>query len=829
MTKHLIRYTLLHFTTALLFFSLSANAIAEQRESFNAGWRFYKGEADGAEEPGFDDTAWRSLSLPHDWAIEGPFDIKYNARCGGLPFHGTGWYRKKFVTPKHVDGNRVAVEFDGAMYNAHVWVNGKHVGNRPFGYIGFEFDITRHLRAAGEENVIAVRLTPEDLSSRWYPGAGIYRNTWLTVRPAIHIDHWGVAVTTSFSDEKTALVNVETEVANTTDQADEIDVKQTITDADGKMVAEAVSPVALRTDGTTAHTMQLSVANVQRWDVQSPHLYTLKTELLVNDEVTTARETTFGVREIAFDAKRGFFLNGRRVQLNGVCMHHDLGPLGAAVNRRATLRQLEIMKEMGVNAIRTSHNPPSPEQLEFCDQLGLLVIDEAFDCWEKAKVPNGYNKFFKAWHERDLRDMIRRDRNHPSIILWSIGNEILEQGDQQNGYKVARLLSQICHDEDPTRLSTAGFNYYPASYKNRLAHQIDVVGLNYKPMFYGEAIEKEPDFVLLGSETSSCVSSRGTYHLPIEAYQWHESLQVTSYDLIGPKWAYPPDVEFMQLKKHPRLLGEFVWTGFDYLGEPTPYGGRDNSTNGYWNSDWPSRSSYFGCVDLCGFPKDRYYLYQSQWTTEPMVHLLPHWNWEGHEGKEIPVYCYTNCEEAELFLNGKSLGKRRKGVDTTPIKVDCYNWPGGDMDSPYRLRWDVPFESGKLEVVASSGGSEQCRKTIETAGAPARITLAADRNRIQGSENDLSFVTVRIVDAKGRFCPEADNTVTFEVSGPGSLVAVGNGNAATTESFQAKERKAFNGMCLAIIGATDESGGTATLRASSNGLTPAEVEIAIER
>lgn len=712
------------------------------------------------------------------------------------------------------------------MYNAHIWVNGQFVGNRPFGYIGFEFDITDKLRPVGEKNIIAVRLSPEDLSSRWYPGAGIYRNTWLTIRPQVHLAHWGVEVTTSQIDEESAVVNVKTHIANTTNTDSKVRLRQTVVDAQGKQISFDESPVAVVATESTESTQQLTVPSPQLWHIGSPNLYTLHTEILVDDSVTTSRQSHFGIRTVEFDAKRGFFLNGKHIRLQGVCLHHDLGPLGAAVNRRATQRQLEIMQRMGVNAIRTSHNPPSPEQLQLCDEMGLLVIDEAFDCWGMPKVENGYNKFFAAWHERDLRDMIRRDRNHPSIIMWSIGNEILEQGDKKNGFKVARLLSKICHDEDPSRPTTAGFNYYPASYDNKLAHEIDIVGLNYKPMFYGEAIEREPDFVVVGSETSSCVSSRGVYHLPIETYVRHPSLQVTSYDLIGPPWAYPPDVEFMQLEKYPQVLGEFVWTGFDYLGEPTPYGGRDNTTDGRWNADWPSRSSYFGCVDLCGFPKDRFYLYQSQWTTEPMVHLLPHWNWEGHEGNSIPVYAYTNCDEVELIVNGESLGKQRKGKDTTPVKVDCYNWPGGDLDSKYRLRWDVPYSPGTVEAVAYREGKEVARKRVETASKPAAIQLSADRRELDTDHSDLSFVTVKILDAQGRFCPAADNLIEFEIVGDGRLVAVGNGNAATTDSFQASQRKAFSGMCLAIVGPSGGVGsGAFVLKASADGLRSAEVQI----
>ncbi len=800
---------------------------AGAKESFNSDWRFHKGAADGAEATSYDDSDWRSLRLPHDWAIEGPFDKKYNARCGGLPFHGKGWYRKQFPTPNLSDGKRVAVEFDGAMYDAHVWVNGEFLGNRPFGYIGFEFDMTDALRVDGKDNVIAVRLQPKDLSSRWYPGAGLYRHVWLHVRPATHVPQWGVSVTTPSVTDQAASVAVETKVENTRSDAVEVTVRQTVLAASGVVVAEAIqpSPTAIDSQESVTVAQRLIVADPKRWGIGSPHLYTLRTELVIDGEVVDSSDSRFGVRTVEFGPEYGFKLNGERVAMKGVCMHHDLGPLGAAVNRRATRRQLEIMQAMGVNAIRTSHNPPSPELLDLCDEMGLLVIDEAFDCWRLPKVENGYNLYFDEWHERDLRDMIRRDRNHASIVLWSIGNEIMEQW-RKDGWKLARRLNDICHDEDPSRLTTAGFNGYPAAFDNRLAHEIDVVGLNYKPMFYPEATEREPGFVLYGSETSSCTSSRGVYHLPIEAYRKHPSLQVTSYDLIGPKWAYPPDIEFQQLKKNPRLFGEFVWTGFDYLGEPTPFGGRDNSTNGYWNGDWPSRSSYFGCVDLSGFPKDRYYLYQSQWTEEPMAHLLPHWNWEETDQEAIPVYCYTNADEAELFLNGESLGRKVKGGDTTPVKVDCYNWPGGDLESPYRLRWDVPFQPGELKVVAYRDGKPVAEDHVTTAGEPAAIELVADRTRLSGSE-DLAFVTVRVVDSEGNLCPRADHRIDFEVEGSGRLAAVGNGDAASTDPFQANWRKAFSGQCLAIVAPNKLERGGFKLLASSEGLEAASIQIEV--
>ncbi|HEY5688526.1 MAG TPA: glycoside hydrolase family 2 TIM barrel-domain containing protein, partial [Yeosuana sp.] len=480
---------------------------------------------------------------------------------------------------------------------------------------------------------------------------------------------------------------------------------------------------------------------------------------------------------------------------------------------------LEIMKEMGVNAIRTSHNPTSPEQLELCDKMGLLVQAEAFDCWAVGKTENDYHKYWDTWHEQDLRDMIKRDRNHPSIIMWSIGNEVKEQTNE-NGYKMAKELVEICHQEDPNRLTTAGFNNLSAAIKNGLANEVDLVGANYKPTQYAEVMEQHPNWIVYGSETASTVSSRGVYHLPLKKYDKHKSLQVNSYDINSPNWAYPPDIEFHFQDSLPNILGEFIWTGFDYLGEPTPYGGKDNLTHGNWDTDWPSRSSYFGAVDLAGFPKDRFYLYQSQWTTQPMVHLLPHWNWEGTDFEEIPVYCYTNGDEAELFVNGKSQGRKTKGVDKTRIPVNFGAWKGRPkyFDSPYRLNWNVKYEPGEIEVVAYKNGQEIARKFINTAKAPNKIELIADRNVINADGKDLSFITVKIEDENGNFCPLADNKVNFKVIGPATIAAVGNGNAASTEPFQANYRKAFNGLCLLVVKSKNGEAGEVIIEASSEGL-----------
>ena len=790
---------------------------------FNDNWQFHYGKVTDGQSVDFDDSHWRNVNLPHDWAIEGPFDIKYNARTGGLPVHGTGWYRKSFEVPLEWDEKRISVESDGAMANAHVWINGNFVGNRPYGYIGFEFDITDKIEF-GKPNTIAVRLTPEDLAMRWYPGAGIYRNVRLKVNDTLHIPQWGTFITTPHVTAKEAVVNVSTTVRNDSKSTKEAKLITIVIDANGKTVSK--ESIEFKIDAGRSEIMEQNflLENPKLWDIGMPNLYKAVSQIIEGNNEVDIYETEFGVRTIIIDANDGISINGRKIRLNGVCMHHDLGPLGAAVNYRATERQMQIMQSMGVNSLRTSHNPPSPEMLQVCDRLGILVIVEAFDEWRMAKVPNGYHKYFDQWHERDLRDMIRRDRNHPSVFMWSIGNEILEQG-QKDGWKLTKHLTEICHQEDNTRPNTIGFNYYPAPFKNKLAYYVDVVGMNYWSLKYAEIKERHPDIILYGSETSSQTSSRGIYHLPWSPDKQHDTNQVSSYDVItGPPWAYAPDIEFDVQQANPSILGEYMWTGFDYLGEPTPYGGRDNSTNGYWNDDWPSRSSYFAPVDLCGFPKDRYYLYQSQWTEEPMVHLLPHWNWEGKEGDDIPVVAYTNCEEVELFVNEKSFGKKVKGVDTTTFIAECWGFEKGPFESKYRLTWQVPYKPGSIKAVAYKNGEIAATQKIVTAGVPSKIELTADRSIISADGKDLSFITARIQDAEGNFCPKAANLVKFKVEGSGDLIAVGNGDPTATTSYQANERVAFNGMCLGII-RSQNTKGSITVTAASEGMMPTTITL----
>lgn len=781
---------------------------AGTRTSFNEGWKFIKGDAAGAEKIVFDDSSWRELDLPHDWAIEGPFNVKYNARCGGLPFHGIGWYRKAFTVPAEAKGKVVKVTFDGAMYNAHVWINGHFLGNRPYGYIEFEHDLSAYLNYGGD-NVIAVKLMPEDLSSRWYPGAGIYRNVWLDIRNPVHVAQWGTFVTTPDVSADQATVNVKTTLVG------QGAVEYEIFDPKGRKVAASTTP-------------SMTVDNPELWDLDHPNLYVLRTTVRSGGAMVDQVKTRFGIRTLKF-TKQGFWLNGKKTRIQGVCLHHDNGPIGAAVNRRADQRKLQIMKKMGVNSIRTSHNPPSNEFLDLCDELGILVQVEAFDVWKMPKVPNGYNKFFDEWGERDMKDMVRRDRNHPSVFMWSIGNEIIEQSKPADvGLNLARKLNDYVKELDTTRPTTCGFNHWPGPYQGGMAAQVDIAGMNYKPLAYGAQVDEFlPNNPVIGSETSSCTSSRGVYHLPIEKYKNHPSRQVTSYDLIGPPWAYPPDVEFYQQKLHPEILGEYMWTGFDYLGEPTPYGGKDNSTDGYWNADWPARSSYFGAVDLCGLPKDRFYLYQSQWTTEPMIHLLPHWNWIGTPHETIPVYAYTNCEEAELFVNGKSMGRRVKGKDLTKLLVKFNHYDKDYFMSPYRLSWDVPYEPGAIKVVGYINGKAVEEQEVKTAGRPAKISLVPDRKTLAADGCDLSYVTVRIEDAAGNLCPRADNNVKFIVEGAGSIAAVGNGNAATTAPFIASQRDAFSGLCMLIV-KSGKQDGTIRVEAYSEGLHSARVSLKVK-
>ncbi|PKI16669.1 glycoside hydrolase family 2 TIM barrel-domain containing protein [Colwellia sp. 12G3] len=789
-----------------LFINVNASAltqsqsVANDKQSFNDDWRFAKGELSGAEQANFNDDKWRSLRLPHDWAIEGPFSKKYSARNGGLPVFGTAWYRKSFTLAKHSQGKLVSVTFDGVMANSQVYVNGKLVGERPFGYIGFHYEISQYLKPAGEKNIIAVKVAPENYAARWYSGSGIYRNTWIEFNDPAHIKQWSTQVSTPVIASTSAQVAVSTVIANN-DVKNDLSVEFSIIDASGKVVASKQKKITASSIDDLTISELLTVSKPRRWDINDPYRYQVITTLLHKGKVIDSDKQPLGIRTIEFKAKDGFWLNGRRVEIQGVCLHHDNGPLGAVANTRAIERKLEIMQSMGVNAVRTSHNPPSPELVELADKMGILLQVEAFDTWKKAKatVVNGYHKHYDKWSERDLTDMVKIHRNNPSIIMWSIGNEIYEQK-KKDGWKYSKRLTKIVKQADPTRLVTVGLSDYPNFVHSKIAEEVDIVGLNYKATEYADIIKIFPNKPILGSETSSVVSTRGEYHFPVKPLEKHPSKYISSYDMYAPYWAYIPDIEWDELDKNPAVMGEFIWTGFDYLGEPTPYGGRDHGDQFYWNADWPARSSSFGAVDLAGFPKDRFYLYQSRWTTKPMVHVLPHWNWPNRVGETIPVVAYTNAEEVELFVNGVSQGRKVKGVDKMRIPVELrYKKDIKHFDSPYRLSWDVEYQAGNIKVIAYNQGKAVAEKQIFTAGLPAQVKLTADRTVLSADGYDLAYITVDVLDSKGNFVPYADNLIHFTVKGAGKIAAVGNGDSATIEPFVADYRRAFNGKALLIV------------------------------
>lgn len=825
MGNMLRRVFLLAFSPLLLHAAAPVPvAISNQRRiNFDGSWRFLKGDAEGAQQPGFDDSGWRVVQLPHDWAIEGPFEEKNGSSTGGLPVAGTGWYRKTFTLPETARGREITILFDGAMSNARVWLNGQELGSRPYGYSSFYFDLTGKLRFGAEANALAVKLAPEERASRFYPGAGIYRNVWLDVTDPVHVSEWGTYVTAPIASDKLSAINVTTEISNNTAQDARVTLRTSVLDAAGKQVIQRSDNATVPAGKPLSAAVELTLQNPQLWKLDRPYLYNIVSEVLEGARVVDRYVTPFGIRAIAFNKERGFQLNGRQVKLQGVCLHSDLGPLGMAVNRRAIEREFEILKAAGVNAIRTSHNPPSPEFLDAADQLGLLVIDETFDMWRIPKVPNGYSKYFDEWSERDARDMARRDRNHPSIVLWSVGNEVGEQG-RPDGWQVAKRLVDFFHSEDPTRPTTAAFDNWQNAIKNKLAETVDIPGFNYKPEHYAEILKDHPDWLIYGSETASTVSSRGVYHLPLQNYGKHPSKQVTSYDVVAPFWANPPDVDFAYEDQLPnQVLGEFVWTGFDYLGEPTPYNGGGRAGP----SDWPARSSYFGMVDLDGFPKDRYYLYQSRWTTKPMVHLLPHWNWSA--GMTIPVMAYSNADEVELFLNGKSLGRKKKFAETFEIPVGINVAPSLKFATKYRFVWQVDYQPGTLRAVAYKDGKQAAADEVRTAGPAARIKLTPDRATIQADGEDLSYVTVRIEDKDGNLAPSANNMLRFALTGPAEIAAVDNGNAASDEPFQADHHSAFNGMALVIVRSKAGEAGRAHVTASAEGLTQGSADVTTRR
>jgi beta-galactosidase len=774
----------------------------------------------------FDDTDWRTLDVPHDWGIEGPFRIELAGETGKLPWKGIGWYRKHFALSGVDAGKHIFVDFDGAMANAKIWCNGHYVGTWPYGYSSFRMDVSPFVKFDGD-NVIAVRLDTEKWDSRWYPGAGIYRNVWLVKVNPVHVAHWGTFITTPNVTEASATVKMDINLDNQGDRPVEVAVRTAIFELDnatglkGKPVVEIPESIAkIDSQGQKKISCSSEITNPKLWDVVSPNRYLARTTLVIDGKVTDAYDTPFGIRTLKF-SREGFFLNGRRVEIKGVCQHHDLGALGGAFNTRAAERQLEILQSMGCNSIRTSHNPPAPELLELADKMGILVFNESFDVWVRGKKANDYSRLFQAWHKKDLQALVHRDRNSPSVFIWSIGNEVAEQSD----VTLNKHMADIIRAEDPTRPVSNGYSLPDAARDSGAALAVDVMGINYN--FRNQAkYDNDPrykDMPTFGSETSSAISSRGEYFFSKKRENW----QVTSYDTDAVPWGCLPDVQFRTHVKYPHLMGEYVWTGFDYIGEPTPYNSDETNLLNFRNdpakraeleaelkrlseSKAPSRSSYFGIIDLAGFPKDRYYLYQGQWRPElPMAHLLPHWNWPEREGQITPVHLYTSGDEAELFLNGVSQGRKKK-------------IPGHD----FRLVWDeVKYEAGELKVVAYKNGQKWATDIVKTTGSPAKVQLVADRTAIKSDGDDLSFITASIVDREGVMVPRTHNLVKFSIEGPGEIVAVDNGNAASFELFQAEERKAFNGLCLVIVRSKKGQSGSFTVKAASEGLALGEIKI----
>ncbi len=783
------------------------------------GWKFTQSDIKQAEKSNFDDQLWENVTVPHDWAIKGPFNELHDAqsvkvtedgetkkklrtgRTGSLPWVGVGWYRKAIELPRETSGKRCFVEFDGAMSNAVVYFNGQQIGTWPYGYASFSFELTDYM-LPGKKNILAVRLENKEESSRWYPGAGIYRNVRIVLTDPVHVKHWGTYITTPVVDAKESTVDIQTIILNQSGKKQAGILQTVILDPAGKVVAEDRINMSIDKENTCKQ--QLKISSPLLWDIRHTYLYTAVSNISIDGKTCDEYRTTFGIRSIRFDNEKGFFLNGERVQLNGVCQHHDLGPLGAAINYRALQRQLEILQDMGCNAIRTSHNPPAPELLDLCDQMGFLVIDESFDEWKNPKNKNGYNILWDQWAEKDMVAQIHRDRNHPCVIMWSIGNEIREQ-EIEGGEFYCRFLTDICHREDPTRPVTAGFNRWEGAIKRGFSEIVDVPGWNYKPQHYRYIHQQFPHWKMYGSETASTISSRGKYYFPVEpkVHHMYEDNQCSSYDMEYPRWATSPDMEFAAQDSFPFIAGEFVWTGFDYLGEPTPY-------------NWPSHSSYFGIIDLGGIPKDRFYLYQSKWTDKGVLHMLPHWTWPERIGKVTPVHVYTSYPSAELFINGKSMGIRKKDMT-------------GPLYHHYRIVWDdVIYQPGEIKVVAFNKNGKKATEIIKkTAGKPEKIRLKADRSRLKADGKDLSFITVSVLDKDGNLCPWAENNIRFEAEGDGFVRGVTNGDPTNIQSLSGNEMKAFSGQCVVVVQSLEKTG-KIRLKASAEDLKAEMIELISE-
>ena len=796
---------------------------ARERKNFDADWRFILADSAQMATPTYNDSHWRTLDLPHDWAIEGDFYAGNPSGAGGgaLP-GGIGWYRKHLsLDCEAVPGSRYFIEFDGVYMNSTVYVNGQEVGHRPYGYSSFEYDITKYLKQG--DNVIAVKVDNSDQpNSRWYSGCGIYRHVWFTQTNHVHVKHWGVHVET---DAKTGQVKVEVELAKyPAINTHRPTIKNTVFDANGKEVG-------------------LKVKNPHLWSVEDPYIYKVRTQVLVNGKVVDEVWTTTGFRDFKFDAETGFWLNGKNFKLNGVCEHHDFGCFGAAVNEDAMHRKLSKLKAMGVNSIRSSHNPPAPELLNMCDTMGIIVMDESFDMWRRKKTAGDYARFFDEWHERDLTDLVLRDRNHPSVLMWSIGNEVLEQWSSADADELtleqANLILNAGHDAstlahgkemspnslltrhladiikryDTTRPVLAGCNEPDPNNHLFKSGAIDIIGFNYHHQWVKDVPKNFPGKPFIFSESVSALQTRGYYKMPSDEITWapkewwmpytDPSYMCSSYDNFHASWSSTHEETWDVVKHNAFVGGQYIWTGFDYIGEPTPYG-------------FPARSSYFGIIDLAGFPKDTYYMYQSEWTTKPVLHLFPHWNWI--PGDEIDMWCYyNNADEVELFINGKSQGVRRKTGENPEGRYAMHNTKT-KLNTEYHVGWRVTFDPGEVKVVARKDGKIVGEQTIKTAGAPAKIRLSKD---YQGK--NTTFVTAEVVDKDGNLCPWAEDQIYFIYEGDGKVLGTDNGCQTSMENFKAPQRKAFFGKCMVV------ASGNGSITAKSPTLQSDVIQLKVEK
>jgi beta-galactosidase len=776
-------------------------------ENFNKDWKFYLGNIGNAQDTGFNDLNWRSLNLPHDWSIEGAFSDTNRASpgCGALPT-GIGWYRKTFTLNESDTDKLVFIDFDGVYRNSEVWINGQYLGKRPYGYSSFRYELTPNLKFGNRRNIIAVKVdNSKQRNSRWYSGSGIYRNVWLVKTEKVFIDHWGTYITTPDVNELSAVINIRTKINNRSGKEQSVLLTTYIYGPKCNKTGKTSSLIKIPNDSVIELIQEVKIENPKLWCDNNPVMYKAVSEVECDGKICDNYETPFGIRTFVFDINKGFLLNGKQIKIRGVCNHHDLGCLGAAVNIRALERQLEILKNMGCNGLRTSHNPPAPELLNLADRMGFIVMDEAFDMWKKKKNDFDYSIDFDQWHKRDLEDMVLRDRNHPSIFIWSIGNEILEQWDS-TGIPLTKELVRIVKNIDNTRPVTSNCNDpNPNNYIIK-SDALDLIGYSYHQQIFADFQKTYPGKKFIGSETTSALATRGHYDMPSDTIRrwpirWdipfttgNSDHTCSSYDNCSAPWGSTHEETWKVVKKFDFLSGMYVWTGFDYLGEPTPY-------------DWPARSSYFGIVDLAGFPKDVYYMYQSEWTNKPVLHLFPHWNWK--PGETVDVWAYTNADEVELFLNGKSLGSKRKTED--------------DL----HLKWPVIFSPGKLVAIARKNGKKILTEEIRTAGAPCKIIALADHKVIKANGVDLSFITVIIVDNKGVLVPNTNNLVKFKIEGDGIFAGLDNGDPTSHLSLKGNEMKAFHGLCLAVVQSNGKAG-KIKVTVSSEGLKGATVDIKVK-